>query len=780
MKSKAPRISNLKRYLTQDFKKKFHYLILICSAIALLDISFPPETDIEYAPYVKASDGTPLYSFLTRDQQWRMYTPLNEITPALQKAIVFKEDKYFYYHFGINPIAVGRALVQNIFHFKITSGASTITMQVARMLNRKKRTYANKIIEMCRALQLEAHYSKKEILQMYLNLVPYGSNIQGVKSAAILYFNKTPDQLSLAELTALSIIPNRPNALVIGKDNTRIVRERDKWLIRFQAHQLFKKEIIDDALTEPLMAQRRQTPQMAPQLAWRMRWAHPNLHTIPTTINTTIQEKAESLVQQYVNGLKLHNIHNAAVIVINNKSRAVEAYIGSSDFHDIHNHGQVDGVKAVRSPGSTLKPLLYGLAFDDGIATPKTMLNDVPTDFGGYIPENFDLDFRGSISTENALRQSLNIPAVKVLQQVGTKNFINSLHEAGFQNIWQQRKKLGLSMILGGCGVRLDELTTLFCAFANNGLYQPLQWTTLQKPQNTDTVRILSSASNYMITQIMKELRRPDFPSNNISATHVPNIAWKTGTSYGRRDAWSIGFDQNYTIGVWIGNFSGIGAPEINGALTATPLLFQLFNSITNRATRVWQPAPESIGYRLVCAETGLIPNTYCSNILTDSYIPGVSNNKVCEHLKEVPISLDERLSYCTSCLPTSGYKLKNFINAAPELLHFYDARNIPYESIPEHNPSCQRFLEGKSPSIISLTDGATYIITDKGKQELPLKCAVANDVQTVYWYINDQFIGSCPKNESLLFIPQHTAIKISCTDDKGRTTNLNIKLKYI
>lgn len=766
------------------YKRAFHVLLVCCGCFALFDLISPVRTQLDYAPLVTAEDGTPLYTFLTQDEQWRMFTPLKEITPELKKAIVFKEDKYFYQHFGINPIAVLRAGFNNIVQRRRTSGASTITMQVARMLSPKKRHIGNKLIEMLRALQIEGHYSKDEILQLYLNLVPYGSNIQGVKAASMLYFGKTPNQLSLAELTALSIIPNKPNALVMGKHNDRIIKERNKWLQRFLKAGIFDQLTVEDALHEPLNAYRRQPPRMTPQFALRMKRAFPGAMEIKTTIDYNIQVKVEEIAAQYTNGLRLHNINNAAVIVVHNPSHTVSAYIGSTDFFDKAHHGQVDGVQAVRSPGSALKPLLYGLAFDHGLVTPKTIMADIQTDFKGYIPENYDMDFRGSVTAEDALRQSLNIPAVKLLEQLGATNMINEMHAAGFQSVWKMRKKLGLSMILGGCGVRLDEMAGMYSAFANDGVYHALKWTqeAVQKSVQTqyDTVRVLSTGANYMLTQILSELRRPDLPNNYANAQNIPQIAWKTGTSYGRRDAWSIGYNKHYTIAVWIGNFSGVGSPEINGAGTATPLLFQLFNAIDKSHSPEWQSAPADIEFRLVCSKSGKVPAAFCTDQITDSYLPGISDNRPCSHLKEVSVSPDEKTAYCTSCVPLAGYKLKLYDNIAPELAAFYETRNITYNRMPEHNPNCTRYFDGKPPYINSLTNGTNYIVTDKGKQQLQLTCAAANDVKTVYWYINDRFLGSAAKESKVLFVPMDNRIKISCTDDKGRNSDIYINVKFI
>ena len=753
----------------------------------IIDLVLPIHTTLSYATLVEARDGTVLHAYLTKDQQWRMQARLEEITPELKKAILFKEDKHFYHHAGVNPLALCRALSNNLFHLKRTSGASTITMQVARMLEPKPRTYFGKCIEMFRALQLELHYSKDELLQLYLNIVPYGSNIQGVKAAALLYFNKTPDQLSLAEITALSIIPNRPNSMVMGKDNTRIIKARNIWLQRFKEAKLFPANIVKDAITEPLTASRHNAPSGSPQFALRMKKGYPGVAEIRSTIDEKTQQKAENIVTEYVSQLKMHNINNAAVLVIDNNTHEAITYIGSSDFGDKAHFGQVDGVKAIRSPGSTLKPLLYAMCFDNGMATPKMMMQDVPINIKGYSPENYDKLFRGNVTVEYALRNSLNIPAVQLLDQAGVNNFINRLTMAGFTSVQQKRKELGLSVILGGCGVRLDELTALYAAYAHQGLYYPISYTMPLYPK-TDTgskkkpagIPIASPAADYMLTQILCELHRPDLPNGFDQAQGIPKIAWKTGTSYGRKDAWSIGYNTRYTIGVWLGNFSGLGIQELSGANTATPLLFRLFNAIDHNAADNWLEPPASLSFRLVCSETGKVPNEFCLNQIMDYYLPGISSNGLCSHLKEVWLSADEKCAYCTSCLPPNGYKTKLMRNIPPELCAYYETGNIPYQKLPPHNPACTRTFQGKAPAITSLTNGMTYLIADKEEQKLQLACATGADVQKVYWYINNKYFATTATNQKLFFAATTPTIKISCTDDKGRTTSIEVKVKFI
>lgn len=780
-----------KRKKTKQIARKT--VVIFISAVALfffLDLISPVNTNVPYATLLLARDGAPLYAWRASDGQWRLKASLQEISPELKRAIVYKEDKYFYHHLGVNPLAVGRAFVNNVFHGRRTSGASTITMQVARMLDPKPRTYFNKCLEMFRALQLEVHYNKDEILQLYLNLVPYGSNIQGVKAAALLYFEKTPDHLSLAEITALSVIPNRPNSLIPGKNNARITKQRNKWLDEFRKDNIFPVSSIDDALHEPLTAYRHNAPCRMPQFAWRMKKSNPGQGLIHSTVDRQMQRKAEEIVSGYMAELKMHNINNAAVLVVNNKTHEVLTYIGSSEFADRFNYGQVDGVCARRSPGSALKPLLYGLCFDRGFITPKTVVLDIPINIQGYAPENYDRTYKGNVTVDYALSHSLNIPAVKLLDREGVGTFLSRLSDAGFSSILQKRKDLGLSVILGGCTVRLDEMTALYSSFANNGLYFPLSYTVADtlsgnKKPKAKVVQVISPCADYMLSRVLCELHRPDLPNGYDQAVSLPRIAWKTGTSYGRKDAWSIGYNNNYTIGVWIGNFSGLGVADLSGAITATPLLFQLFNAIDHNGGGEWLDEPKDIGFRLVCAETGKIPNDFCHNQIMDYYIPGVSSGEKCDHFKEMWLSIDEHYSYCTSCLPPSGYKIKLLQNTPSDLAAYYDASHTPYPKLPPHNPSCTRTFTDQQPIITSLVNGKTYLFVEKEKQKLQLACTAANDVHKVYWYVNDKFYAAAAAGQKLFFSPFSMALyspilKISCTDDKGRNSNIEIKVRSI
>lgn len=725
-----------------------------------------------------------------------MFVELNEITPTLKKAILQKEDKYFYWHLGVNPVAILRAGFNNIIKGKRTSGASTITMQVIRLLYPKQRTYWSKITEIFRAIQLEIFYSKDEILQLYLNLVPYGSNIEGIKSAAFLFFQKSPDRLSLAEVTTLAIIPNRPTSLKLGSKNPVIIQERNRWLERFRKEKTFDNQTINDAIREPLNVSRHDAPQDAPHLSLRLKKEFPTEPIIHSTLNRGIQLKTEQIVFNYVNRLKAKNIQNAAVLVLNNETMEVETYVGSADFKNSSDGGQVDGIQAIRSPGSALKPLLYATAFDKGIITPKNIINDVPTNFNGFEPENFDKRFNGPVSVEFALANSLNIPAVKVLRDLGKKELIEKLKQADFKTVKQQEKDLGLSIVLGGCGVTLEEMTKLYAAFANEGRIGSLklkvaedrrhgfkfQEAMASKEKIRTNTQLLTPNSSYLITEILAQIKRPDLPNNFDYTYHLPKIAWKTGTSFGKRDAWSIGYNKKYTVGVWVGNFSGVGVPELSGAEIATPLLFQIFNTIDYNSSAGWFRQPQGVSSRQVCAETGDLPNDYCTNRILDEHIKGISHTRKCNHLKKFFVNYSESMSYCVHCLPVDGnYKEKIYPNLAPELIAFYESKSVLYQKIPPHNPSCTRIFkttQNNAPFITSPNNGSDYLIDKTDPQKLQLACQAANDAKEVYWYANNRLIQKTAANKPVFYSPESGRIKISCVDDKGRSSDIWINVK--
>lgn len=751
-------------------------VLLPALGFLLLHQCFPLPATEAYSHVILDNRGRVLHGFLNPSDKWRMQVALDEIHPDLRTAFLAKEDRWFYWHPGVNPVAIVRALWVNTLTGRRTSGASTITMQVARLLEPRPRTPLSKLIEIFRALQLEFAYSKDEILQLYLNRIPYGGNIEGIKSASILYFDRLPEQLSLAQIVTLTIIPNRPNQLRIGEHNDRITQERNRWLRRFANEGVFEAKRCQDALSESLNHHRRVMPRLAPHLAQRLRTRFKDRYTLYSSIDYEIQAKAEQLMASAHRRLRLMNIRHLAAIVIDNRTMQVKAYVGSPDFFDQGNEGQVDGVRAVRSPGSTLKPLLYALAFDQGLLTPLTKINDVPLTVDGYRPENYDTQFNGPITAEDALAYSLNIPAVKVLQQVGTPVVIDKLTLMNFRQIAADRNKLGLSLALGGCGTRLEELAGMYAMLANQGLYRPLNW--LKEDTSAQAVRIISPASAFLITESLTKLTRPDLPNNREQVLHIPKIAWKTGTSYGRRDAWSIGYNKNHTIAVWVGNFDNTGVADLSGAEIATPVLFSLFNTIDYNTSGGWFKRPEEVQDRWVCPVSGLPKGPHCSHEVVDSYIKDVSSTLECQHLKEVAVSLDETVSYCKSCQPAEGFKWTLYPNYAPEVILWMEQMGIRYQAAPLHASFCTRVEQDQALRIIHPIANKEYLFEKGDPHELQLVAEAAADVDRLYWYLNHTLVAES-KPDEIIFISVDPGLhELSCTDNRGRKVSIPFRVK--
>ena len=750
----------------------FAFIILLLA----LDLFFPLPEPKEFSKVIYAQNGSLLSAYLTKDSKWRMKTSLDEVTPDLLTAIIEKEDKWFYWHFGINPIAVTRAFFQNVSSGRRVSGASTITMQLARMLEPSSRTYGKKFLEMLRALQLEMRYSKQEILEMYLSMLPYGGNIEGVKSASYVYFNRPPDKLSLSQSILLAVIPNDPNSFRLDKDAANAVVMRNLWIKKYTSNNTFNKRDLIDALNEPVSTSRYQVKNEAPHFSNYLA-QHFAGDNIKSSLDYQIQKTAERLLSNYVNRVKSKNVSNGSLIIIDNKSNSVVGYCGSADFNDAASSGQVNGVIALRSPGSTLKPALYTLAFDNGMLTPEMRLLDTPTDINGYEPENYDQKFNGEVTAKFALVNSLNIPAVRLLQNIGLEKFVSFLTKSGFADIEKQKRDLGLSVILGGCGIRLEQLAKLFAAFAHNGKLHPLNYLDKNANDESNAIKLFSPSASYITSQILTSNERPDFPAEFLYTTNLPKIAWKTGTSYGKRDAWAVGYNPDYTVGVWMGNFDGTGAPELSGAEMAVPLLFEIFNAIDYKPRKKWFAQPKDVLERDVCSETGLLLTENCEHYIKDYSIKRVSPKTKCNLDKKFYVDEKETIQYCPECLPNEGYKKVNYPMHSAELTLWYLKNKIVFRRPPAHNPMCQAKRSGDGPLILSPSADYEYFIEENSKQQILLQAASDASIKIQYWYINDQFYKSCKPGDRIFFQPQKGILNITCLDDLGRKAKIKTKV---
>lgn len=724
-------------------------------------------------------DGNLLRAFLAPDEMWRLRVESDEISPLLKKATLAYEDRHFRYHPGVNPISIARAAVANIRAGKVVQGGSTITMQVARLIEPKERTVAGKLIEVWRALQLEAHYSKDEILTCYFNLAPYGGNLVGVGAASRVYFNKPPDKLSPGEAALLAAIPNSPNRNRPDVATSLATQSRDKVLKLMRRRGVIDDDVLAQATKEPVPERRFDLPFEAPHLAEYLRSRYQRSERIESTIDRSLQNLAEMKLKEQLKPLSGRGISNGAVVVIDNRNQAVRALVGSQEFFESASNGQVNGAMALRSPGSALKPFVYTLAIGNGLVSPRSLLFDVPVDYSGYRPVNYDEQFNGAVTVEDALIRSLNVPAVNMTAKLGGETFYEALKQGGINSLNKSWAKYGLPLALGGCEVSLLELTNLYATLANGGRYRPYRL--LDTEDEPEGKAIFDESAAFIVTEILSQLRRPELPTVWDAAVNMPKVAWKTGTSLGKRDAWSIGYTPTYTVGVWVGNFNGKGNPSIVGAEVAAPILFSMFEALAVQDEPRWFLQPSSVGTRQVCAVSGMPATERCAATVDEMFIEGISPNLSCtmHELIYVNGATGERL--CNHC--RNGHKIaERVITQWPTQIATWMERNgFAVERIPEHNVQCALIRTGDSPVIISPADKSQYRVRDGVKleyQKILLDASVSNDTHTIYWFLNRKLIYSGDPSERFFITPTRGAHTLICMDDAGRSSQVTMTVE--
>lgn len=588
----------------------FAGLALAFAFMLLLDRLFPlPLPDPGKAGVVvSARDGRPLRAFADADAVWRYPVALDEVSPLYVEALIGYEDRWFRRHPGINPVALLRAAGQWAGEGRVVSGGSTLTMQVARILDPHPRTPLGKLRQSLRALQLEWHLSKDEILALYLNHAPFGGTIEGVEAASWAYLGKPARNLSHAEAALLAVLPQMPSRLRPDRHPEAARRARDKVLDRLAAQGLWSRAEVEDARIEAVVARSLRPPLSAALLAQRLRVEHPGRTHIASSIDADLQPLLEERVAAYLSQLPERT--SAALLVVDNRSMEALAYVGSGEFGDSARLGHVDMVRATRSPGSTLKPFLYGLAIDDGLIHSESLLLDAPQSFGDYRPQNFDPAFNGPVSASDALRLSLNVPAVDLLDRVGPARFAARLANAGVDLQFPAGATPNLSLILGGTGASLEQLVAAHAALNRGGLASRVRYTPRDDDNDrNDDRRLLSPGAAWIVREILEGHARPGQREDTFVSSRGRRVAWKTGTSYGFRDAWALGGTADYTVGVWIGRPDGTPMPGQYGAVTALPLMFAAFDSLPPARHRPVSAASVGVVQQTICWPLGLPPD---------------------------------------------------------------------------------------------------------------------------------------------------------------------------
>jgi len=731
-----------------------------------------------HSQFIYARDGRLLTAFASSDYFWRQPVTLGEISPDLVRSVVACEDRWFYYHPGFNPVSMIEAAVANIKAGRVVRGGSTITMQIARMMEPKSRTIGNKLIESFRSMQLELHYSKDELLEIYFNTVPYGGNIEGVGAASHFYFGKRPDRLTLSEAAILTAIPASPNLYRPDIAGNVCRMRRDQVLAYLHDRANITNEEYRAAIGEEIPTKRLERPFVAPHFCQIVAAQYPERSDIVTTIDPFTQTVAERLAREHITVLHDRGIHNLSVVVIDNKTGELLAQVGSPDFNDDRHNGQINGAYALRSPGSALKPFVYALGFETGAITPSSRLDDIPISYRGYSPENYDQTYHGVVAVRDALVQSLNVPAVNLTSQIGLRPFYDFLKAGGLSSLTQEYDYYGLPLVLGSGEVSLMDLSAAYSSLARHGTYLPVR--ILCDSPSAPPTRLLSDETCYILSTILAELHRPDLPTSWEFTADMPTVAWKTGTSFGRRDAWAVGYNPDYTVGVWVGNFSGEGSPYLVGAEAAAPLMLSLFREITTGHEPRWFEQPAGVGIRDVCTVSGDLPGKYCHSTRRELYIKGVSPCAVCPVHRQIFVDHKTGYMLCRAC--THGKQIDSVIveEWPPRVTEWLlDHGVIP--SLPQHNPQCRGIFAENIPVIISPEDSSIFVMepTIPGEyQKILFDASVALDARTLHWFLDERLFATCDAGGRIFYAPQPGRHSLMCIDDFGRSSKVTFEVK--
>ncbi|PSL94173.1 penicillin-binding protein 1C [Pseudomonas sp. R9.37] len=761
-------------------------MLAVIALLWLADRIWPlplPKDDL--ARVVLAEDGTPLWRFADANGVWRYPVQTREVSPYYLDALLTYEDRWFYEHPGVNPLALLRATWQNLTGARVVSGGSTLSMQVARLLDPHSRTFHGKLRQLWRTAQLEWHLSKDEILNLYLNRAPFGGTLQGVAAASWAYLGKSPAQLTHAEAALLAVLPQAPSRLRPDRHPQRAQQARDKVLRRLAEFQVWPQSAVDEALQEPLLLAPRLEPSLAPLLARRLnRQDSPPL--IRTTLDATLQRRLEDLLLGWRARLPEHT--SAAILVVEEETMAVRAYLGSVDINDTKRFGHVDMISALRSPGSTLKPFLYGMALDEGLIHSESLLQDVPRRYGDYRPGNFSMGFSGAVPASTALSSSLNLPAVQLLEAYGPKRFAAQMRIGGVPLALPALAEPNLALILGGAGSRLEDLVSGYSAFARDGRSAAIR---LQPDDTLKERPLLSPGSAWIVRRILSGQARPD-RDPRAELVQRPVLAWKTGTSYGFRDAWALGVGPRYLIGVWIGRPDGTPVPGQFGLASAAPLMLQVHDVLTNRDSQRGisapvRPVPANVGVAAICWPLGQPMSRSDPNCRRQRFAWTLDNTTppTLQALDQpLSVGLMESVWVNAKGLRVDAHcpgAVSKNIALWPAPLEPWLPRGERREArIPAADPDCPPpALAASSPlSIVGVREGDQLRLPAASQQALHLKISALGGSGRRWWFLNGAPLGDSANQDSInASFEQLGRYQLSVLDEAGQTARLEFSV---
>ena len=724
---------------------------------------------VPYSTVVTDRNEELLGARIASDGQWR-FPPRNTTPEKIKECLITFEDKHFYHHWGVNPFAIGRAFYQNVKNKRIVSGGSTLTMQTIRLARNESRTFREKLIEMIWATRLEFRASKEEILSMYISHAPFGGNVVGLDAAAWRYFGHSADDLSWAESAMLAVLPNAPAMIHLSKGRKTLLDKRNRLL-----KQLLEKKTIDSstyelAISEPLPDEPHALPQIAPYLVSRF-YQERNGEYSRSTINKGIQTQIEDLAERWSNEFRRSDIRNLAILVIDIPSNQVVAYCGNVHFDQKQGGNQVDVIQAPRSTGSILKPFLYYAMLQEGSLLPDMLLPDVPVNINGFTPQNFSMQFEGAVPASEALARSLNIPAVTMLQRYGVPKFHSFLQQIGLKTINRSSSHYGLSLILGGAEATLWDVTNAYAMMGRSLLQLPQRSCSLLLPTSriTESTDPFQPGAVWQTFDALKEVNRPE----EIDWKSIPSmqtIAWKTGTSYGFRDAWAVGVTPRYAVGVWVGNATGEGKPGLVGAQTAGPVLFDIFNLLPSCS---WFTRPAGIFVEAeVCRKSGHLKGRFCDETDTLLVLPAGLRTEACPYHHLVTLSANESQRIYENCANTEPTLRKSWFTLPPVWEWYYKQHHPEYKPLPPFKAGCgedtfqpMQFIYPPMNARIKLPKQL-----DGSKGFLTVELAHNNPNATIFWHLDETYQAQTQDFHKISLQPAAGKHSLTAVDGEGNT----------
>jgi len=776
------------------YKTTLKILGILFTFIILLTISsvfFLPDklfTD-DYSTLVLDRNDRLLGAKLANDEQWR-FRNTDSIPHRFKVAILAFEDRYFYQHLGINPISIIIALADNIKAGKIVRGGSTISMQVMRLSRKGKvRNIKQKLIESYLTIGLEVKYSKDEILDIYCSNAPFGGNIVGLSAASWRYFGHPDHELSWAEAATLAVLPNAPSIIHMGRNRDKLKFKRDKLLLKLLTLGSIDSTQYELALLEDIPEKVKPLPYIAPHLVEYLSIEN-NGKTIKTTIDYELQLSIKQVVDYHAEILLQNGINNTAALVVNPENSEVLAYIGNflstkklkikDQFNDM--------VRANRSSGSILKPFLYAAMNDEGLILPNSLVRDIPSYFNDYHPQNYNNEFQGAVPASKALSQSLNVPAVYMLQEYGTAKFLKLLRKLGFSSLKKSSSHYGLSLILGGGEVSLFELVGAYSGMAstllsydkNYGRYPVNAYKKLKISFDDSSYykiavnKPLAASSIWLTYESLKKVSRPETESGWEMYSSSTNVAWKTGTSHGFKDAWAIGTTANYVVGVWSGNANGEGRSGLTGTKVAAPILFDIFSTLSCN-DKFYPPFDELFEVE-VCSQSGNLASQFCPETEIIHVSEKGRRAKVCSYHKLIFTDKEKQFRLSQQCASISNMYSNTWFVLPPIQEYYYQKKHPTYNKLPPFANGCGLNYDTQEIEFIyPVANSLIYVATDETlrKREIIFEISHHNNESTIYWHLNNRLIGITKGRHQLPFVPKAGSYKLTVVDDNGESKSV-------